>query len=222
MENSLAARIREARIKANLSQNQLAKMTGIAQSALHSLESGRTKMSTRLRELARSLNVSVEWLLGVENSRNGLEEPSGENWWTDNQPPPTPFIPGKFAQEEIPILATTATDDGAYMTIGSQIATTFRHPVQLGVRGACALHVIGDAMYPRYNDGELIYCLKTITPTTNQDMVIILNDGRAMIRRLIKLNYTARKLSYTQFNPPQEGETGLDDIKEIWPIVGRR
>jgi phage repressor protein C with HTH and peptisase S24 domain len=75
MKEPLGVRLALARSDAGFSQPQLAKMVGMTQSAIAEIEGGRVKRPKRLRELARALLVSEEWLLGepgAERKRRAL------------------------------------------------------------------------------------------------------------------------------------------------------
>lgn len=64
--NSLGERIREIRIKKNLTQKTLAQRTGISLKMLHNYEIGRNEPgASALSWLAIALNVSSDWLLGI-------------------------------------------------------------------------------------------------------------------------------------------------------------
>lgn len=60
--DSVGKRVAFARTFRSLTQQELAKSSGIAQSSLASLESGRNKGSRSLVSLAKALNVSPDWL----------------------------------------------------------------------------------------------------------------------------------------------------------------
>ena len=60
--DTLQKRLREARKKAGLSQSQVAKKIGISQPTYSELESGKSKSTTFLPQLAVLYNVSAIWL----------------------------------------------------------------------------------------------------------------------------------------------------------------
>jgi transcriptional regulator with XRE-family HTH domain len=59
----LGRRIRTARLAVRMSQPELAMKCGLGQSAIAEIEAGRVRRPKRLREIARALRVSEEWLL---------------------------------------------------------------------------------------------------------------------------------------------------------------
>ncbi|SDY05953.1 MULTISPECIES: XRE family transcriptional regulator [Acinetobacter] len=60
--NTLANRLKEARLKANKTQGEVADAAGIKQPTYQALESGKTKKSSYLPEIAKFLEVDVDWL----------------------------------------------------------------------------------------------------------------------------------------------------------------
>lgn len=62
---NVGSRIRELRHTRSLSQYKLAKLSGVAQSFVHEIESGQKSPTVRtLEKLARALGVSVAVLVG--------------------------------------------------------------------------------------------------------------------------------------------------------------
>ena len=65
MDQEQRNRLRQARIKAELSQVQLAERLGVTPGAIRHWESGATNLYVdRLIELAQATGVSVSWILG--------------------------------------------------------------------------------------------------------------------------------------------------------------
>ncbi|MDF8362173.1 LexA family transcriptional regulator [Achromobacter anxifer] len=67
----LKDRLAQARTESGLSQAQLAKAVGAGQSTIASIESGRNKGSSLFLDLARALNVNVEWLMDGSGPKRG-------------------------------------------------------------------------------------------------------------------------------------------------------
>lgn len=66
--STLGGRIAYARKALDLTQSELAKRAGIGQSSIALLESGSTKMPKHALELAKALQVSLEWLMHGEDA----------------------------------------------------------------------------------------------------------------------------------------------------------
>tara|TARA_R110000765_G_scaffold5876_1_gene18352 strand:- start:250 stop:579 length:330 start_codon:yes stop_codon:yes gene_type:complete len=59
---SIGIRLREARIRAKLTQTALANLSGVSQARISALEKGVQETSSFLVELAQGLGVSPQWL----------------------------------------------------------------------------------------------------------------------------------------------------------------
>ena len=69
MEQTLAERIRASRQAYGMTQGTLAKRIGISKTAMNQMESGETidPGVSRIREIARVLRVSADYLLGLSD-----------------------------------------------------------------------------------------------------------------------------------------------------------
>ena len=73
--NSLASRIKAIREEAEMSQQDLAALSGVGQSTIGMIESGERKNPRNLLEIAKALKVSAEWL----KTGRGERTPSPDN-----------------------------------------------------------------------------------------------------------------------------------------------
>ncbi|WP_335987148.1 helix-turn-helix transcriptional regulator [Acinetobacter bereziniae] len=73
---TLADRLKEARLKADKTQGEVADAAGIKQPTYQALEAGKTKKSAYLPEIAKFLNVDVEWLKTGEGSASTVQNKS--------------------------------------------------------------------------------------------------------------------------------------------------
>lgn len=62
--NIFAIRLKEARIKKNISQAELSRLTGIAPATLSSYEKGKSPTIDKAIKIANVLDVSLDWLSG--------------------------------------------------------------------------------------------------------------------------------------------------------------
>lgn len=70
----LRTRIRTASLARGLSQAGLSKKSGLIQSVISMVESGRCSPNIEsLKKLALGLEVTSDWLLGIERSNKGLD-----------------------------------------------------------------------------------------------------------------------------------------------------
>ncbi|WP_322997468.1 XRE family transcriptional regulator [Castellaniella sp.] len=96
----LATRVKIAREALDISQAELAERVGMKQTGIGSIESGEVQRPRKLREIARVLGVSQEWLLGEEDASEASESPLITSYDPDDP-------------------SVDACDDGQ-MTIGSE------------------------------------------------------------------------------------------------------
>jgi transcriptional regulator with XRE-family HTH domain len=71
--SNLAQRLIKSRIDKGLSQQELAKLSGVSQQTISSIESGKIKSSRFVADLAGALEVNLEWLM----TGNELDVPDG-------------------------------------------------------------------------------------------------------------------------------------------------
>lgn len=67
----IGKRVRYARKKIGLTQQQLSEKVELNQATIHRIESGQQKGTKSLLKLSRALNVSVGWLLNENEKNNG-------------------------------------------------------------------------------------------------------------------------------------------------------
>jgi len=80
---SLSDRLKAARANAGLSQAALARAVGLTQQAVAALERADTASSRRLAEIARALNVSIDWLAFGEGSPTPVYTPAPDDGASD-------------------------------------------------------------------------------------------------------------------------------------------
>jgi transcriptional regulator with XRE-family HTH domain len=74
--SAIAARLREARGMAGLSQKSVAEMLGLHRPSVSEMEAGNRRVSAdELRQLADLYDVSVDWLLGKSQSAVTTDDP---------------------------------------------------------------------------------------------------------------------------------------------------
>ena len=73
--DTLAERIKFARKKRGLTQNQLSELSGVEQSDLSKLERGKSLKTTNLVSLAKALDCNPEWLDTGDGNIDRLPNP---------------------------------------------------------------------------------------------------------------------------------------------------
>lgn len=93
--NTLAERVKFAREKANLTQIEVSELVGMSQPSFQKIESGGTKRTTYIQELAQVLGVNPHWLatgqgdmnsiiIGGDNANSGSQNTSTQTTTTTN------------------------------------------------------------------------------------------------------------------------------------------
>lgn len=207
-DNTLGERLREAREAKGLSQPELALRVQMSQQGIAAIESGGSKRPRKLRELAKALGRSEDWLLGESDAASGLqsEEPPIEPEPNASFPPNYKPFHGKL----IPLLGqTSAGANGRFHLNGQEVGLVFCPPVLDGVKGAYAVLVYGDSMEPKFEAGETVW-LHPYLPVRRGDYVVAQISGEddfaepgSYIKQFVSMS--ASKLTLRQFNPG-EGE----------------
>lgn len=71
--NTLGDRLKSARENKSLSQQEVAERAGMSQPTYYKIESGKTKRTTYLNDLARVLGVDANWLATGQGSMYTLQ-----------------------------------------------------------------------------------------------------------------------------------------------------
>lgn len=185
--NTFADRIKEQRSRLGLSQAELAKRIGTAQSTIGSIENGRNQGSTKIGELAAALGVDALWLetgkghpraiTGAKPAHTGIGVPVLDidaSMGVGKAQPENDTIVGSlrlnpiWVRQQLP--AISSPDNLAVLTAyGDSMEPTFRDGDMLLVdRGV--LDVKLDAVYVLAFNRELF--VKRIQRRMNGDVVI--------------------------------------------------
>jgi transcriptional regulator with XRE-family HTH domain len=131
------ARFRKER---GLSQEQLARRIGVRQNTIAAIESGTTKKSKYLPDIARVLQVDLADLDAAEGA------------------PRTPTIRGAdlVGARDLPLYATVEAGEGA-VVMSSDPVDEIRRPAPLAtVKGAYGVIVSGESMVPALRPGDIV------------------------------------------------------------------
>ncbi|MBI5099391.1 MAG: helix-turn-helix domain-containing protein [Nitrospirae bacterium] len=167
MVKYLGKRIKIARIKAGLSQGELARKLGIAYPTLSKYEQGhRTPDSVLLGQIAKILECDPGWLLAVEGERKA------------GYSPVTVTLP----VVRIPVLNKVSSDFPEH--VSDKIVEYISLPDV--PKGAYAFIVRGDSMSPMVRDGDYVVFIAH-ADINNGDMVLVNNEwGESLLKRYHK------------------------------------
>ncbi|RJQ50079.1 MAG: XRE family transcriptional regulator [Nitrospiraceae bacterium] len=176
MANNLGKRIKMARIKAGLSQGELAGKLGIAYPTLSKYEQGhRTPDSILLGKIAAILGCDPGWLLADEGERQA------------GYPRPAVTLP----VVRIPVLSRISSDFPEH--VSDKITEYISLPDMPG--GAYAFTVRGESMSPVVKDGDYVVFI-AYADINDGDIVLANNEwGESLLRRYHKKGNTVFLIS---------------------------
>ncbi|RST30141.1 helix-turn-helix transcriptional regulator [Sphingomonas ginkgonis] len=177
-DDLIAQRVREAMSGADLDQSALARRLGVTPGAINQIVSGRTRQSRLLPDIARELNVSLEWLKGrsatpqIEFSAGDIADQLDAVLIPEVQVGLS--MGGGSAVEDWPLVQMVPFSRSWLQTL------TRSAPDQLMVaRGE------GDSMMPTILDGDLAIIDRAQNTPRQQDRIWALTyGGWGMIKRL--------------------------------------
>lgn len=243
----LGVRLAAARTAAKLSQPQLAEIVGMTQSAIAEIEGGRVKRPKKLREIARAVNRTEEWLLDEEMPKPLIGSFSPDDvdpleQFGDDRPEAAPH-PKDFPKDAI----LEAAPRGG-MGAGETALTAFAREVE-GVsevdairpdywrfpqrflnetlrRPATALLVIeceGDSMQPTLSPGERVW-VDTTHKIPSPDGIYAMRDRfeNVVVKRLQLDESGDEPMLLVISDNPSHSTTKrrLDDVHIFGKVVG--
>ena len=203
--------VRILRERKGWSQEDLAKAIGVSQAAIQKIESGDTKRSKYLTDIADALEVPWEATnKGITETALKVAQAYG---YQPPRPNASPPVYQRLPAGRLPILGRAAGgSSGRFLMNGERVGTTFMPSSLEGVDGAYAVYVHGTSMETRYFNGEVVW-INPYLPVAQNDFVVAqlapMQDGEpldAYVKQFVSRN--SRELVLRQLNPP-EGEDEL-------------
>jgi hypothetical protein len=148
--------------------------------------------SVRLSDLAGFLSTTVDYL-----TSEGDGPPGGAL-------PPQPSLGMRANLPDLAVYASAAGGpEGAWVLSADAIAWIHRDQRLVGVRDAFACYVVGESMFPAYEQGNLLLVNPAVPPNAGDDCLLIQEaaDGAryGLIKRLVRFNSTSWTVK--QWNP---------------------
>lgn len=154
---SIAKRLLEARIKAGMSQADLAEKVGVSQQSIQKIESGQTSAPRRIEDIAKAVNVSAQWLqFGVRDENGKRTEFEVKEWEDVSNSIDTEFV-------DIPVLdieLSAGSGANAEVIESEEYTYPFRRD-ELRKHGVSAnnariVTIVGNSLYPVLNSGDKV------------------------------------------------------------------
>jgi transcriptional regulator with XRE-family HTH domain len=153
------------------SQAELARRVGVRQNTIAAIESGLTKKSKYLPDIARALDIPLS-----------LFDPD-----TGEGPQRTPTIPGAdlVGARDLPLYATVEAGEGA-VVMSSDPVDEIRRPAPLAtVKGAYGVIVSGESMVPALRPGDIVLIHPHLPPKA-EDVCLFISERNGEFIATIK------------------------------------
>jgi transcriptional regulator with XRE-family HTH domain len=166
---AIAGNVARYRKERGLSQEQLARRVGVRQNTIAAIESGLTKKSKYLPDIARVLEVPLFDLDAGEGAHR------------------TPTIPGAdlVRARDLPLYATVEAGEGA-VVMSSDPVDEVRRPAPLAtVKGAYGVIVSGESMVPALRPGDTALIHPHLPPKV-EDICLFISEKNGEFVATIK------------------------------------
>jgi phage repressor protein C with HTH and peptisase S24 domain len=200
-----------------LTQKGLAEKMGLNPAAVNRMLYGRRNIMAEEIPIIESylgvrLDLSAAGAANIEYEQKNPSARARRRGFSDVPPAP-------LGEAPVPVYSCAAGGLQQGLSRGDVVDWVARHPAQFGIGNAFAIYVSSDEMEPRYFRGELVYVHPGRPPETGRDCVVEMNSGAVHIRRFLRQDGGSIRIA--QFTPPAEKDIPRDDIRAIYPIVGR-
>ncbi len=215
-----ANRLKEFRLRADLSMQALALRVGTTAPQISKLEKGERRMTVDwMTRLAAALGIEPKELLPLETRPSGPHGGDGGMLLPGGEarlaPMPAPGDP----RDLIPVRSAARGGSEQEMFLKDGPIDFIRRPSALAhVRDAYAIYMVGDSMHPRFRLGQLLHVNPFKPPQPGAGVVITRQDDAVLIKEFIRR--TATTLSVRQYNPERQIDYPLADIRDIHTVVG--
>lgn len=242
--NTLAERLKIARERLNLSQQEVADMAGMKQPSYFKVESGKTKRTGFINELAKALKVDMNWLatgegnmeavspfnmpLAIDNpdalppalrdhlkANINIEESVNDESFEERIKHEVPVISWVAAGDMTPVMSSTLTD----------VQDWVPRPKHLSMQ-AFGLVIRGRSMMPEFKPDEIIYVEPEFNPyyLKDGDLVVVCcdGDGEATFKQLV-IGETSEDVYLKPLNPdwPNQEIRPMGECRLVGVVFGK-
>lgn len=206
MANTINERLKAARKEKGMTQQELSRKSGVAQSTISDFERGRNNSSTELPALAKALGISLDQLSyghnGVPNhSRLHINESGSRVRYVPIKGSAKMGADGFFNHTD-----SFATEDG-----DGYIPSMSASPNSYAIRGT------GGSMHPVIRDGWYVVCDPDTNAVAGEFVLVCINNERCIIKEYI----TQRDglLHLLSVNSGERLTLELSSVTAIVPII---
>lgn len=202
--DTLAARIKSARQRLGITQQQLAQRTGMRQGEISKLEGGFVNGSSKLVQLAHALECDPLWLATGKGAPHG--QPGNKAFELDGRGGNVTGIEVRGASDFL----------GGGIDIDKRDASTDGLILGSGVFNGYAIKVRGDHNAPALKDGQFVVLEEG--PVIPGDMALFhLTDGRVLFRELLRETDDAYHVDSATWGSRQT--IPKDDVEQTEAVV---
>lgn len=214
-------RIQQRIEEIGISQAELARQVGKSQATINAIIIGRIKKPGDLHLIAAPLNVSVDWLLGVDNK----EPPKAIKVLKEVRAKQVNSL-STSSSYSIPIKATAAGDISKGSIVpGKNIGKIVWPPQLRSMEGLYAVYVSGDSMCPAFKNKDLAL-ISPYLPYGEGDIVIFVEKQSEYIGKEMSIKtYIGQERDVTvfeQLNPRSRIEISTKKIQCIHKVLSHR
>lgn len=214
--------IRDLRLKAGLTQEQLGERTGVQKAAVSKWEKGQTRPDRpTIAKIARATNADPKPLFeALDAAELGLEPPTEVR---AGQEPPRPVAFASWPRD-IPVYGTVVGGmTGDFQMNGEIVDYVRRPPLLANARNVFGLYVVSDSMFLRFKPGVPVLINPGRPPAPGDDVVIEMHPARgdgagpAYVKHFVRR--TATHWVCKQWNPEKEIEYPADKVLRVLRII---
>lgn len=211
--NSLADRLKASMTRAGKTQNDVANAVGISQAAVQKITSGKSKTSSKIKEIADFLGVNRMWLEFGEQAdqvMGGFDVWSGDESSSDDVDVP-------FLKETELAAGNGLVPNQDYNGFKLKFARSTLRRLGVDPSNAVCVSVKGDSMEPVLKDGSTVGVDTGRKNIVDGKMYAVSIRGLLKIKVLVQLSSnTVRVKSYNSSEYPDE-DVDIEDIEvEGW------
>ncbi len=207
-ESDRPNRIREWRMRRDMTQDELAELVGLTNTAVSKIEKGQRRLSDLwIDKFSKALGCRPAELLNDDSSETVVPEANAV------PAPEIPPIAPAGLPKDVPVLGSVIGGDSRGTEVdfslnGETIDYVRRPPGIDKVKSAFALFVQGESMWPWKGGGQLIYVNPDRPPALGGHVVVELHpeeeggDLPCLVKRLLKTTGTTYTLG--QYNPKRD------------------
>lgn len=205
-------RIKRARKAANMSQADLAKLSGVSQPAIKKIESGETRKSRYMPDIARALGKQLS-----DIDPTFLDRQDG--WLTIHKNETNVPLVG---DRTLPVYGAVEGGDGA-LVISHEPVDYVRMPAPLAeVKDGYGFIIIGESMFPELKPGHTALVHPHLPPVAGEPCVFYSDDGNGTQRAIVKsfLRQTATHWFVEQRRPHKKFSLSKKEWQKCHRVVG--